>query len=205
MANDKPTTLIEKWFNPIYLREETMQALKKAYAQEPDIPHIQFQDFFRPEKVKTLGQHLRRSHYVRQYSPDMYRYGLADNSKALEYVKGVLSDPLVKVWIAEITGKTIKDQEVEVLRFTQGDYTLLHDSKETQDSLLFIYDDMPAWEPEQGGYDVFTVPDKDPLVVQPKTNTGTLVLLNKETRMFTKYCNSLWNEKKRYSIHCWWK
>ena len=200
MAADK-STKIEKWLNPIYLQEEAMQALKKAFAQQQDIPHIQVQDFFRSEKAKTILQHLQRSHYQQRYVPDRYNYAAADHIGSLQTIQEVFQDPVFSLWLEEVTGKKSNACQISVVRFAHRDYTVIHDSEIPEEGLLLIYDPTRPWSSEAGGYEICTVPNKDPLVIQPKENTLTIVWMNKETRMFTKYCNHLSQNKKRYSVH----
>ncbi len=197
MASDDRTK-IEKWLNPIYLQEETMQALKKAFAQEKDFPHVQLQDFFKQEKVKTLAQHMQRAHYQQHYTPDKYSYALADEIGALRTIQEVFQDTIFKLWVEEITGKQIKECQMEVIRFAHKDYTLIHDSETPEEGILIIYNPMLPWSAEAGGYDVFTMPEKDPLIIQPQANTLMLISLTEEIRHFVKYVNSLSKEKKRY-------
>ena len=198
MASDTRTKL-EKWLNPIYLQEETMQALKKAFTEQ-DIPHIQLQDFFTPEKAKTILQHFQRAHYQQQYVPDKYNYARADQLGSLATVQEVFQDLLMKLWLEEITGKKSTASQINILRFTHGDYTLIHDSETPEEGILLIYDPVTPWPIEAGGYDVFTLPEKDPLVIQPQANTLTIIAITKETRQFTKYVNSLCRDKKRYCL-----
>ncbi|MBS3144629.1 hypothetical protein J4208_03515 [Candidatus Woesearchaeota archaeon] len=198
MASDTRTKL-EKWLNPIYLQEETMQALKKAFTEQ-DIPHIQLQDFFTPEKAKTILQHFQRAHYQQQYVPDKYNYAVADQLGSLATVQEVFQDPLMSLWLEEITGKKSTASQVSILRFTHGDYTLMHDSETPEEGILLVYDPVTPWSVEAGGYEVFTLPEKDPLVIQPQQNTLTIVCITKETRNFTKYVNSLCGDRKRYCL-----
>ena len=102
MAGDNRTK-IEKWLNPMYLQEEAMQALKKVFTQQQDIQHIQLQDFFTPEKAKTMLRHLQRAHYQQQYVPDKYNYAAADQIGNLKNIQEVFQDPLFKLWLEEIT------------------------------------------------------------------------------------------------------
>ncbi len=199
MAGDNRTK-IEKWLNPMYLQEEAMQALKKVFTQQQDIQHIQLQDFFTPEKAKTMLRHLQRAHYQQQYVPDKYNYALADQIGALQTIQEVFQDPLFKLWLEEITGKKSVASQISILRFAQGDYTLIHDSETPEEGLFLIYEPTSPWSAEAGGYDVFTLPEKDPLVIQPQANTLTIIAITKETRHFTKYVNGLSRDKKRYCL-----
>lgn len=199
MASDKRSK-IEKWLNPMYLREEAMRALKKVFTQQQDIQHIQLQDFFTSEKAKTILRHLQRAHYQQQYVPDKYNYALADQIGDLQTMQEVFQDPLFRLWLEEITGKKSTSSQINMLRFTHGDYTIIHDSEIPEEGLFLIYDPTSPWSAEAGGYDVFTLPEKDPLVIQPQANTLTIVYRTKETRHFTKYVNSLCGDKKRYCL-----
>ncbi|HLC72450.1 MAG TPA: hypothetical protein VJH37_02600 [Candidatus Nanoarchaeia archaeon] len=199
MASDNRTK-IEKWLNPIYLQEEIINALKKAFLQEKEFSHVQLQDFFKPEKAKTLAQHLQRAHYQQRYVPDKYRYAKADEIGALKTVQEVFQDAVFRLWLEEITGKKVKGCHMEVVRFVQGDYTLMHDSETPEEGIVIIYDPALPWSAGSGGYEVFTVPEKDPLILQPQANTLTIIGATKETLQFTKYVNSLCKDKKRYCL-----
>ncbi len=201
MANNK--TLLEKWLNPIYLKEPLVQDFRQFYQKnKKELQFMQWTDFLRPEKAKTLTAQLKKEHYKEKYRPDIYRYKESQSSKAVEPFLNFLKSDALRDYIQTIFEKTYEQRQVQLRSYGSGDYTVLHDAAETYEGFLLIYEPGAEWRQEYGGYEVVVRPKEDPLIIPPRPNTLAVINCTKETRWFTKYINSLAGDKKRYVIWC---
>ncbi|GEM_PF-2808571 len=195
--------LLKKWLNPVYLKEDLVQQFHQFYLKnKEELQFMQWTDFLKPEKAKTVAEQLKKGHYMRKYRPDMYKYKESKPYKAVDPLLNLLKSEALKKYMKAVFEQEYKQQQMELRCFAQGDYTLLHDAEETFEGFLLIYDSGTEWQQEYGGYDVVIRPKKDPLIIPPTPNTLAIIKSTKETRWFTKYVNGLTGNKKRYVVWC---
>ena len=200
VENMLASPLLKKWMNPLYLQEATAQELQASFqAQQPKYLHLQ--RFLLPQKAKTMLQHLQRLKYQQVYKPDRYRYSVA--SPAAESCKPFsqfLASTAMQIYLQKLTGEKIHACVQEIVSFQRQDYALLHDEERLPQGIRFVVDLTQQWNAEAGGYQVYTLPEHDPLIIYPAFNTLTLIASTKDLRCFAKYSNSVSNARKQYRV-----
>lgn len=91
-------------------------------------------------------------------------------------------------FISSIVVKPVSWKSIDVLSFSQGQYTLLYDGLHQKQGVYGIFDLTTLLE-EAGGYTVITTGQEELARVIPIENTLTIFTLPKQARYFFKYVN----------------
>ena len=73
------------------------------------------------------------------------------------------------------------------LSYSAGDYSLLHTDELEPNRLAVVYDFTKKWSLEWGGYDLYTSPDKEPLICNRDYGSLMIVKLEKGDLSCTRY------------------
>ncbi|SVE63498.1 uncharacterized protein METZ01_LOCUS516352, partial [marine metagenome] len=73
------------------------------------------------------------------------------------------------------------------LNYSPGDYSLLHIDESEPNRLSVVYDFTRSWRLEWGGYDIYTSPDKEPLICNRDLGSLMIVKLEKGDLSCTRY------------------
>ena len=82
------------------------------------------------------------------------------------------------------TGLNLKFRSSEGQSYEPGDYSLLHSEEFEKKRLVVVYDFTNNWDIEWGGHDIYTSPNKDPLICNRDSGTLMLTLLDGRLRLF---------------------
>lgn len=202
--NDNEDTLVshllKKWINPLYLQKDTINQLHASFhAQQPN--HLHLQSFLLPHKANTLVKHLKRLHYTRVYRPDQYRYSVAPTVESCKPFLQFLLSSEMRGYLQKLTGKKLRlPRAYHIVSFQHQDYTLLHDEQQISQRMRLVFDATLQWSNDAGGYDVYQVPEHDPLIIHPANNALTLIEAAPNLQYFTKYINSVSKGRKQYRV-----
>ena len=81
----------------------------------------------------------------------------------------------------------MKFRSSEGQSYEPGDYSLLHSEEFEKKRLVVVYDFTNNWDIEWGGHDIYTSPDKDPLICNRDSGTLMLTLLDEGDYSCTRY------------------
>ena len=161
--------------NIYYLEDATLSNLNRIF-NSADIPFIRLSKFLNeaPDKIEPkLSSEEKIGYYNRKIGDAL----LDDFWKSSDF-----NDFLCKA-----TGLKPKFRKSNHFSYYPGDYSLLHmDASETS-RLLVVYDLTKEWRQEWGGYDLYTSPDKDPLVCNRDFGSLMIVKLDSGDLSCTRY------------------
>jgi len=103
-------------------------------------------------------------------------------------------------FLCKATGLKPKFRKSSHISYSSGDYSLLHIDESESNRLLVMYDLTKKWRHEWGGYDLYTSPDKDPLVCNRDFGSLMIVKLNPGDLSCTRYVSL----KAQSSAHIDW-
>ena len=105
--------------------------------------------------------------------------------------KAVLEDfwksPNFLKFLKKVTGLTLSFRDAKHLSYGAGDYSLLHTDELESNRLAVVYDFTKKWRLEWGGYDIYTSPDKEPLICNRDYGSLMIVKLNEGDLSCTRY------------------
>tara|TARA_B100000686_G_C16568363_1_gene851544 strand:+ start:264 stop:818 length:555 start_codon:yes stop_codon:yes gene_type:complete len=161
--------------NFYYTEEATLSNLKRIFSSA-DIPFVRLSKFFDPvpdnlrselNPVENIG------YYRRQEGPAI----LDDFWQSSKFSK----------FLHESTGLKLKFRSSKHICYQPGDYSLLHEEENESDRLTVIFDYTKKWDRDWSGYDLFTSPEKDPLICNRDYGSLMAVKLGKEDLCCTRY------------------
>ena len=85
------------------------------------------------------------------------------------------------------TGLNLKFRSSQGQTYGPGDYSLLHSEEFERKRLVVVYDFTNNWNIEWGGHDIYTSPEKDPLICNRDAGTLMLTLLDEGDYSCTRY------------------
>ena len=161
--------------NGYYLEPPTLSNLNRIF-NSGDIPFIRLSKFFEsiPEESESkLTRQEKIGYYNRQEGSAI----LTDFWKSSAFIK----------FLEDATGLKPKLREANHLCYSAGDYSLLHSEESESRRLTVAYDFTKTWEQDWGGYDIYTSPDKNPLICNRDPGSLMIVKLEKADLSCTRY------------------
>ena len=149
--------------NFYYLEKPTLLNLKRIFGSG-DIPFIRLSKFLEPisDNAKPkLERHEKIGYYNRDEGKAVL-YNFWESSEFLDF-------------LTASTGLKPKFREARHISYSAGDYSLLHTEESEVERLVVAYDFTESWKQEWGGYDLYTSPDKDPLICN--RDPGSLMIV----------------------------
>ena len=149
--------------NFYYLEKPTLLNLKRIFGSG-DIPFIRLSKFLEPisdNKKPKLKRHEKIGYYNRDEGKAVL-YNFWHSSEFIDF-------------LTASTGLKPKLREVRHISYSAGDYSLLHTEESEAERLVVAYDFTESWKQEWGGYDLYTSPDKDPLICN--RDPGSLMIV----------------------------
>ena len=172
-----------------YKGQRVQHEIAKALRQEKA---VQIRHFLTDETFTKLCEALSKVKWKRAYLPALHSY---HEASVPSFWKAMLQDEKVKRFFSEICGRMPK--QWKLLKFEEGDYTLLKDRHETYEGVEFIFECTLAWKNIQAGYTSYTVNDKELFRILPATNLLTCVERSREIKSFVKYIPHLDEKQER--------
>ena len=161
--------------NFYYLESATISNLKRIF-NSSDFPFVRLSKFLDIDSVN--------------YKPD-----LNDEEKIGYFKRKSGSAVLEDFWkskefldfLNKVTGLDSKFYSAHHLSYSAGDYSLLHTDESEPRRLAVVYDFTKKWRLEWGGYDLYTSPDKEPLICNRDYGSLMIVKLDKGDLSCTRY------------------
>lgn len=161
--------------NFYYLEDATISNLNRIF-NSADIPFIRLSKFLN-EAPEIIEPNLSSEEKIGYYNRKIGNALLDDFWKSSDF-RGFLS---------KVTGLKPKFSKSNHISYSPGDYSLLHMDESETNRLLVVYDLTKEWKHEWGGYDLYTSPDKDPLVCNRDFGSLMIVKLNSGDLSCTRY------------------
>ena len=161
--------------NFYYLEKPTISNLNRIFGSA-DIPFIRLSKFLSKEDV-NFEMELQRDEKIGFYKRNIGKAHLGIFWKSKE----VLS------FLKKVTGLNLEFRSSEGQSYEPGDYSLLHSEEFEKKRLVVVYDFTNNWNIEWGGHDIYTSPNKDPLICNRDSGTLMLTLLDEGDYSCTRY------------------
>ena len=171
--------------NFYYLEDATLSNLNRIF-NSADIPFIRLSKFLN-EAPNKIEPELISEEKIGYYNRKIGNALLEDFWKSSDF-----NDFLCKA-----TGLKPKFRNSNHVSYSPGDYSLLHMDESEASRLLVVYDLTKEWRNEWGGYDIYTSPDKDPLVCNRDFGSLMIVKLDSNDLSCTRYVSI----KSHFSAH----
>ncbi len=178
--------------NEIYLQQKTQQQIGAIYNKESQV--VLF-DLFKPETFKTIQLLLQKHKFTHSKNPLTHSFKEAKLSK--EFL-AYLNDPTLQLLLKQaINTKKKLTLEWQLLQFSPQDYTLLSDVEKQPAKHHLLISLTESWNPAWGGSSYYVDGSGEFTQIPSNGNILSVVKMNKNTRHFVKYINSLAAKKKR--------
>ena len=161
--------------NFYYLEKPTLSNLNRIF-ESADIPFIRLSKFL-SEEDSNMEIKLKRDEKIGFYKRNIGEAHLGDFWKSKEFSS----------FLKKGTGLDLKFRSSEGQSYEPGDYSLLHSEEFEKKRLVVVYDFTNNWNIEWGGHDIYTSPEKDPLICNRDSGTLMLTLLNEGDYSCTRY------------------
>ena len=171
--------------NFYYLESATLSNLNRIFSSA-DIPFIRLSKFLN-EAPKSVEPKLSSEEKIGYYHRKIGNALLEDFWQSSDF----------NVFLRKATGLKPRFRESNHISYSPGDYSLLHMDESEPSRLLVVYDLTKEWKHEWGGYDIYTSPDKDPLVCNRDFGSLMIVKLAPGDLSCTRYVSL----KSQFSAH----
>ena len=161
--------------NFYYLEKPTLSNLNRIFGSA-DIPFIRLSKFLSKEDA-DMKTNLRRDEKIGFYKRNIGDPHLGDFWKSKDFL----------TFLKKGTGLDLKFRSSQGQSYDPGDYSLLHSEELEKKRLIVVYDFTKNWDLEWGGHDIYTSPEKDPLICNRDTGTLMLTLLDEGDYSCTRY------------------
>mgnify|MGYP001159581769 FL=1 len=161
--------------NFYYLEKATLSNLKRIF-NSSDFPFVRLSKFLDIDSV-DYNPKLEREEKIGYYHREKGSAVLEEFWKSSEFIK----------FLGRITGLNPKFRSANHLNYSPGDYSLLHMDESEPNRLSVVYDFTKSWRLEWGGYDLYTSPDKEPLICNRDFGSLMIVKLEKGDLSCTRY------------------
>ena len=161
--------------NFYYLEKPTLSNLNRIF-ESAEIPFIRLSKFL--SKVDSnMEVKLKRDEKIGFYKRNIGQAHLGDFWKSKDFLD----------FLKKGTGLNCQFRSSEGQSYGPGDYSLLHSEEFEGKRLVVVYDFTKKWDIEWGGHDIYTSPDKDPLICNRDAGTLMLTRLNEGDYSCTRY------------------
>ena len=161
--------------NFYYLEEATLSNLKRIFLSS-DFPFVRLSKFLDIESV--------------DYSPELKddeNIGYFKRKKGSAILEDFWKSTKFTDFLRNVTGLDSQFSSAHHLSYSAGDYSLLHMDESEPKRLAVVYDFTKQWRLEWGGYDIYTSPDKEPLICNRDYGSLMIVKLDKGDLSCTRY------------------
>lgn len=173
-----------------YENEEILKEISSFFEEEGFIQLVNFLDI----DIKTIRDKFDNAKYNKIYIPDeksLSALSEKDNFdleiiKIIEFFK---SKEFLN-YLEKITEIEIRFKSLNVVKYNQGDFTLLNDNMVKEDILQVYFDLTSNWREEMGGTLTFTTSQEEVFYLEPLCNALTILFKPAEVMKFLKYVNN---------------
>ena len=161
--------------NFYYLEKATLSNLGRIF-HTADIPFIRLSKFLNSIDISEESK-ITSDENIGFYKRSVGRAFLGDYWKSDEIIN----------FLKKATGFDLKFSSSQGQIYDSGDYSLLHTEEFEKERLVVVYDMTKNWNLDWGGYDIYTSPEKDPLICNRDEGTLMLTLLKEGDYSCTRY------------------
>ena len=161
--------------NFYYLEKPTLSNLNRIFGSA-DIPFIRLSKFLSKEVVnfEMKSQRDEKIGFYKRYVRPSHLGDFWESKELLSFLESG-------------TGLNLKFRSSQGQIYGPGDYSLLHSEEFERKRLVVVYDFTNNWNIEWGGHDIYTSPEKDPLICNRDAGTLMLTLLDEGDYSCTRY------------------
>lgn len=173
-----------------YKNQEILQEINEFFEEEGFIQLVNFLDL----DIKNIKKKLEKAKFNQIYIPDEKKEKILDEKqvfdldliKLMEFFK---SKEFLE-YIEKITDFELQFKSLKVKKYTQGDFTLLHDNLKKEDILEVYFDLTSEWKEEMGGVLTFTTREEEVFYLEPLCNALTILFKPEQVMKYLKYVNN---------------
>ena len=179
--------------NKIYLSEKTISKVREELRKKT---FVLLDDFFDENFYFLLKSEILRKKFSKKKIPDQYSFSEAENCRKFEKI---FLSPQFLEFLEETFDLKIKKIEFSMRKFQHIDYTLIKNSLEKEKGFIFLFFVCDNWRKEFGGNKIFSINGEN-IIFTPMGNSIVFLNLNKKTKSFYQYVNSLSKRKEFFVI-----
>lgn len=157
-------------------------AIKKEFKNKGAVKLDYFID---QRKYKKIEKIIKKLKFKQIKIPDKFSYS---TPKSNINIKKLLGIGEIKNFIRAITNKNCNLSNLSIKKFKHKDYSIMHDSKKTENNMEFIFFICKNWNPMWGSNRV-CVKNEKTFLFTPKGNSLVFINKKKITKDFTQYVN----------------
>jgi len=173
--------------NPIYLKEDTRQKVRKSFLHS-DFPAVLLHDFF----VKGFYAELQKKASALDFKREVV---VVHHSYAVS--KLTIASKELLAFLSSVTKKKIDELHFTAYLLTWKDYQILNDRYLEKPGIDIIIDLTEGWDPECGGVVTFTDGRGTVYPLAPAGNSLAMVERKKGLQKYVQYLNHHAKDKKR--------
>jgi len=179
-----------KKITKIYLESEVKQQMSEFFDEEN---FIQLNNFFEKD-IDKIKSKLNYSKFDLKYNPMKYKFKELDlkniyDLEIIELVEFFKSKEFLE-YIEEITQIDLSFKDLNLRKYLQSDFTLLHDNQEKEDIIEVIFDLSDNWKEEFGGILTYLTKDEEIFYLSPIFNSLTILYKPEYLIKYLKYINN---------------
>lgn len=167
-----------------YLAADVKEELVEAFMEQG---FVRLTHFLELEAVVPLAHGLWHAKGKQYFQANLHSFLQIPVST---HLRTVFTGPLMKGFLGSVLGRKVRNIQLSVRRFGPGDFTLIHDSRNTR-GVCFYYLLSGTWNSLWGG--TLTIQrEKAPALFFPlESNTFSLISFEKGMHPFVQYINHL--------------
>jgi hypothetical protein len=173
--------------NPIYLKEETKQKVRKSFLHG-EFPAVILQNFLSKEFYTQLAKKVSVLEFKKEHVVIHHSYAVS---------KTQLSSKELVDFVSFLTKKKIDGLNFKAYLLTWKDYLILNDKYLEKPGIDIVIDLTEEWNPEWGGILTYTTGRGTVYPIPPAANSIAIVERKKDLQKFIQYVNHYAQGKKR--------
>ena len=185
--------MVSPMINKIYLSEKTISRVREELRKKT---FVLLDDFFEREICKELTDDLKKRKFKHFRVVDEFSFSFSKINKKI--VKFFANENFLG-FLQKISGKKVKSLSLDARKFQHIDYTLIKNSLEKEKGFIFLFFVCDNWRKEFGGNKIFSINGEN-IIFTPMGNSIVFLNLNKKTKSFYQYVNSLSKRKEFFVI-----
>jgi len=173
--------------NPIYLKEETQQKVRKSFLHS-DFPAVLLHDFFSKDFYAELKKKVSLLDLKKENTVLHHSYAVAASR---------ISSEALAEFLSFVTKKKGEEINFTAYLLTWKDHQILNDKYLEKPGIDIVIDLTEEWDADWGGVVTFTDGRGTVYPLPPAANSVAIVERKKNLQKYIQYVNHYGSEKKR--------
>ena len=176
--------------NKTYLDKEVMEQMQDFFAEENFIQLNVFLD----QDNNLIKKKILSQEFNEKYNPLKYKFSELNEKenydlniiKMIEFFK---SKSFLE-FVEEITQIELNFKDLKIKKYSQSDFTLLHDDQEREDEIVVIFDLSDDWQETFGGILTYVTKEQEIFYLSPIFNSLIILYKPESVMKYLKYINN---------------